>query len=118
VFAFVDRYKDDTDSSEFSGHRLRLGLGARVHWAGRPATVMPVGGVGVAVGREWTTTEQVIDLPSFGYRAKTEYPATILSAGANAGVQVRVSDRVALSFEYALRVMRLSGERGGDGPLH
>ena len=111
VFLAFDRYHDSRDSSSYSGHYWDVGLAGRVLWIASPsAMVSPVGGLSLAVGKSWQSTEsdENFGLPGTLHQESSASP-WLMMGSAQAGVEVQVSEWAALSFEYALRVRYASG---------
>jgi len=103
LYVSVDRYHEDSDSSDFRGRFLALGVAGQLLWTGHEAVVTPVGGLRASIGRSWNHQETVNSISALSYSYVSDYPAMVYRVGAHAGVQIRMSDRAALSFEYVVQ---------------
>jgi len=104
VYANIDNYHRSQDSLTDVGHGFSTGLVGQLRWTRRvDGAVSTAFGVEGAVGKTWLHTSDTELLGgSSTYSSSTSWHPMEYLAGAIGGVEVRVSERVRVDFEYHL----------------
>lgn len=107
IFVGFGSTREDRDSAQFRYHSGDAGLAAQLRWLAAPAAVLsPVVGFGGEIGREWSSFEDDVTYDNLGvpvrYHSEQSTTSLVWTATVRGGVQVRVSSRFAMSFEYVL----------------
>jgi hypothetical protein len=111
LFLSYNRYKDDEDSSSFWNRNIAAGLVAQLRWMGAAdAVVSPVAGLSVGVGRQWVRSKSEYLYGAFAAVSQTRETQMLYLAAVQAGLEVRFSEWVSLSFEYDFGVRHFRGD--------
>jgi len=122
IYLGFNRSSDDLDSSASDYHHTSVGVSAALRWTGhREAPVSPVAGLLLSAGKSWSHYRNEYGTPLlFAQQSTTDQSTTDVNGSLFVGVQVRVSERASLAFEYSMGVRRSTGtletERSFSGP--